>query len=411
MMSIRRLPSDVLRFGALAACAAVMVMAVPAAASAVPAGTIGSFPTFTVSPVPGGSTGTATFSGASNLPSASITTDGSPASAPSGQSAFLGVSTGFGAYFGSTRAQPYLSISTTAVNSPSTTVLAFSSPFPVGAGFAVGDIDADLVEIIAIGTDTRQLTGAELGAQDTGGTPLLNYCNNSPKPSSCTGAGPFPDAPTWYPTGTTVGAVTYTNPVVVGSGGNTLGAYDWFLPTRPIASLTLRFSARLGVPNYQLWLAGPAPATVISGTIAQPDGAPAPAGTSVALAAADGAPVLDIVGAPVIAPVDQSGAFSLPTEQGSYRLEFVVPTGFDPIPTVSVDATSPTAALGTITLAPTAVAPPTPIPAPAPAAAADPELANTGPDATTPAIAASAALALLAGLTLVRRRRYPSTGT
>lgn len=397
------------RTGLVAAVAGIslMTLSAPSAAVGVPPGTFGSFPSFTVA-AGAPTTGTVAFA-SPGLPSATFSTDATGVSAPSGQSAFLGDSTGFGTYFGSSRAQPYLSLATAPGRLPSTTTLVFSDPLPVGAGFAVGDIDADLVEIIALDAAGTQLSGAQLGAQDTGGTPLLNYCNNTPKPSTCAGPGPFTDAPRWFPTGTTVGAVSYPNPVVVGSGSDTAGAYDWFLPTVPVKTLTLRFSQQAGSPSYQLWIAAPAPATVITGSVGLPDGTPPAPGVEVVLGDPGGAPILDIVGAPVNAPVGSDGAFSIPAEQGEYRLSFVVPPGFDPIPPVQVSADAAAVDVGPRILTPTAAPVDPPVVAPAvPAAppAALPQLAATG--AADDGIAALGASVLALGVILLAAdRRAP----
>ena len=391
----------------------LMVGFAPSAAVAVPPGTVGSFPSYTVA-AGAATTGTVDFAPA-GLPDATFTTDAGGASAPTGQSAFLGDSTGFGQYFGSSRAQPYLSLGAAAGRARSTTTLGFSAPLPAGAGFAVGDIDADLVEIIALDAAGVQLTGAQLGAQlgaqDTGGTPLLNYCNNSPKPSNCAGSGPFTDAPRWFPTGTTVGGVAYANPVVVGSGSDTLGAYDWFLPTVPVQTLTLRFSVQVGSPSYQLWVAAPAPEVIISGSIEQPDGTPPPAGVEVILGDAAGAPVLDIVGEPVATAVEPDGTFEILTELNAYELSFVVPAGFTPIDLVLVQPEPGETAtdIGTVQLAPTAVPvdPPVdpPLPPGDPAPADGRQLAATGSDDSALATSGGLILALGVVLLAVDRRR------
>lgn len=322
----------------------------PTAAIAVPPGTIGTFPTFGLMPsaTPGlRFDGTVDFADSAGFPATTLTTDATSASTASGQSAFLGASTGFGQYFGSTRAQPYLSLSLAQGGATSTTVLDFSEPAPAGWGFALGDIDADLVEIVAERADGTVLTGAEVGAGNIGEPALLNYCNNSPKPSTCAGPGPFTDTPAYYPDGTTVGGTTYDDPVVVGSGSNTLGAYAWFVPTTAVSRLTLRFTGQAGIPNYQLWLAAAAPVATITGTIAGPGATPAPADVTVNLEQPDGAPVLDLLNEPVVAPVAADGTFAIETEQAAYRLSFDVPDGFEPIPPVVVDATT-----GDVTVAP-----------------------------------------------------------
>jgi hypothetical protein len=145
----------------------------------------------------------------------------------------------------------------------------------------------------------------DLGAQDTGGTPLLNYCNNPPKPSSC-GTGPFTDAPLWYANGTTICGTTYTTPMVVGNVADTSGAYDWFLPSSNVRGITFAYHVQSGFPIMQLWLAAQATSSTITGTVEQASSAPIPAGTNIDLQHADGTPVLDIQSDPVVVPVPRA---------------------------------------------------------------------------------------------------------
>ncbi len=375
--------------GGIATLGAALVLAltspIPASADSAPPGTIGSFPTWTIaaSSTPGETyQGSAVFSAAAGFPATSWVTNSVTTKVPSGDSAFLGASTGFGQTFGSSRAQPYLYLSPAASNAPSTTTITFAGDPPSGWGFAVGDIDADFVQIIPRDASNAVLPASALGAQDTGGTPLLNYCNNSPKPSSC-GTGPFTDAPLWFPTGTTVGATTYTTPLVLGNVADTSGAYDWFLPSTSVRSLTFIYHAQSGFPIMQLWLAALATASTITGTVVQPDAAPIPAGTDVDLEHPDGTPVLDIQGDPVDVPVAPDGTFTLQAEEGTYDVAFTVPAGDEPIPTEVVDASTPTTTLAPVEL--------------------EPGLATTGVDVNGPL--ALALLALLAGSALLVARR------
>lgn len=304
--------------------------------------------------------GSADFADAAAFPDVAVRTNSTTVKTPSGDSAWLGDSTGFGMNFGSSRAQPYLYLSP-ATSGPSTTVLTFDSAPPPGWGLAVGDIDADYVQVIPRDADGEILPGSVLGAQDTGGTPLLNYCNNTPKPSTCTQPAPYEDFPLFWQSGTTIttpaGTTTYTTPVVEGHGGDSNGSYDWFLPSTDVRSITLIFTVKSGFPTYTVWLAAPAPVATITGTIVVPDENPVPAETTVLLEQPDGTPVLDIENNPVTTPIDPDGRFSIPTEQGRYRLEFDVPDGFDPIPPIEVDATSATVDLGEIALEPAATDP------------------------------------------------------
>ena len=378
--------------GAALAVALAVVSALPASADSAPAGTIGSFPTWSIgtSGAPGETfQGAANFSPAAGFPATTWVTNSVTTRVPTGDSAFLGSSTGFGQTFGSSRAQPYLYLSPAASSAPSTTTITFAGNPPAGWGLAVGDIDADFVQIIPRDAGNAVLPASALGAQDTGGTPLLNYCNNTPKPSSC-GAGPFTDAPQWFPTGTTVGATNYPTPLVLGNVADTSGAYDWFLPSSAVRSLTFIYHVQSGFPIMQLWLAALATASTISGSVEQADGAPIPAGTDVDLEHSDGSPVADIQGDPVVVPVPPSGDFSVQAEEATYDLAFTVPAGDDPIPTAVVAATTPT-----VTLAPVDLV-------------AGPVLAATGVDAGPPL--ALGVLGILAGLVLLATRRRGALG-
>ena len=346
----------------IVAVALLGALALATPASAAPA-TIGSFPTWVMTRTTDAGltfTGRADFAPAADFPGVTVTTNSTTVKTPSGESAWLGDSTGFGQHFGSTRAQPYLYLSP-ASGGPSTTTLEFDSAPPAGWGLAVGDIDADFVQVIPRDASGTVLSGAMLNAQDTTGTPLLNYCNNSPKPSSCTGPGPFTDSPFWFQNGTTVttpaGTTTYTTPLVNGNGVDTSGAYDWFLPSTDVRSLELVFTVKSGFPTYQVWLAAPAPVATITATVLTADGDPAPDGTTVLLQEPDGDPILGLDNTPVEVPVDATGRFTIDTEQAEYRLAFEVPEGFDPIPPIDVDATSAAVDLGEITIEPAAEAP------------------------------------------------------
>jgi hypothetical protein len=384
---------------AIAIGAALLAVTPLASANAdsAPPGTIGSFPTWSLAPSanPGETfQGAAIFSAAAAFPTTTWQTNSVTTKAPSGDSAYLGSSTGFGQTFGSSRAEPYLYLSA-ATAGPSTTTLTFAGPPPTGWGFALGDIDADFVQIIARDANNNIVSGADLGAQDTGGSPLLNYCNNIPKPSSC-GAGPFTDAPLWYANGTTIGGVAYSTPMVVGNVADTSGAYDWFLPTTDVRSLTLIYHVQSGFPIMQLWIAALATSSTISGAVHQPDGQPIPSGTAVDVQTATGAPVLDIQGDPVVVPVPPSGDFTIVTEEGVYDFGFTVPAGEVPIPTERVDATS-----ASVTLDPVELDPVTP----------EPVLAATGIDAMQ---SLTSGVTLLATGLLVlalrrRQRRQAST--
>ena len=178
-----------------------------------------------------------------DFPAGTYTSDNSPLRVATGKSTFLNTTTPFGAEFGSSRDQDYLSFGTASRNRPSTTSITFESGTPTGRwGFALGDIDADRAHITAKGPDGTPLTAEELGWQGA-----FNYCLGTPKPSSCT-KGTTSDVPTWDPATSTL----------IGSGTDTDGASGWFRPTKPVKELTIVFSVQTGIPIGQLWIAAKA---------------------------------------------------------------------------------------------------------------------------------------------------------
>jgi uncharacterized repeat protein (TIGR01451 family) len=95
------------------------------------------------------------------------------------------------------------------------------------------------VQVIAMGDDGKEFSTGELGWRDA-----FNYCDSSPKPPSC-GRGPFTDVPVWD---------TSTD-TLTGHGPDTEGASGWFMPTKPVKTLTLKYTVITGIPSAQLWLA------------------------------------------------------------------------------------------------------------------------------------------------------------
>ncbi|WP_188283983.1 Ig-like domain-containing protein [Streptomyces sp. CBMA29] len=298
-MPANRLTARTARVLAAAATAAVMI---PLAAT--PAAAAGS--------AYGEWSETALHVPVTGFPDAAFTTDSSSVTTPSGVSTFLNDSTPFGAAYGSSRGQNYLSLrpSTGGANGqPSLTTLTFAAATPVGWGFTLGDIDADQVRITATGVGGVRLTAAQLGFQST-----FNYCVGTPKPSVC-GSGPNTDVPTWDPaTSTLRGNVNDTN-----------GASGWFRPTAPVTSVSFTYSVLSGAPVYQIWMA--APDADISGRITS--GCGIPPGTAVRLRTATGAAVLDSAGQPVAAAVDADGTYSFSgVATGRFRVVLPVPAGY-----------------------------------------------------------------------------------
>jgi hypothetical protein len=395
--------------GALAA-GAVLVGVLPA--SAVPNGTIGTFPTWTVNGASTAYTGTAAFS-SPTLPSPTITSDSAQITTATGASAYLGASTAFGTEFGSTRAQPYLTIrpntggpapvpASLSNPTPSVTTIDFGASAPAaGWGFALGDIDADAVFVQGFtAAGGAPVDPALLHEQSTG-----NYCDTSPKPATCAGVNAPFDIPHWVtdPLGEAAPAtpqITWSRGTVYGNFADTTGAYVWFKPDASIRKLTLTYYAVNGSPVYQLWLAQPAPTTTISGTVeldGQAPGSAVPAGTSVQLNAADGTPVTDVDGDPVTAPVDAAtGAYSFVTEQrAAYQLQVLPPSGYQTPAPITVVATGAAVTAADVALDPAATAP----------AATGPALAESGVDAAGALVAGLTALVLGVGLLTARRLR------
>jgi hypothetical protein len=318
--------------------------------------------------------------------------------APSGESAWLGASTGFGQEFGATRSQPYLYLSTAAGQAPSVTALDFAADTPAGWGFALGDVDADWVFVQAWQDTarTQPVTPAQLGFRGAG-----NYCTNVPKPSSCA-SGPFTDAPVWVTSPESFDGINYVPGTLRGNSLpgapaaslDTAGAYGWFTPTVPIRSIEFMFGARDGFPIVQLWLAALAPTTTITGVVEIPDaaGEPIPPAT-IQLNNEDSTPVLDIEDKPVVVPVGPDGRFDLETEQrGFYEIAVIAPPGYtapDPV-LVAADQPAVTAPPQTVerivttpTPTPTPTLTQTPTPSPTPTPSADPT--STPSSSPTPA--------------------------
>ena len=204
--------------------------------------------------------------GAAGFPAASIATNSLSPSVPGGSSTWLSASTPFGAQFASSQNQKYFNFSPTTGQAMSTTTITFASPTPVtGWGFALGDVDAE-----SIGVSATDVNGAPVATSDLGFQSSFNLCNiPSPKPSTCTGVVSY-DTPAWVP-GSNSG-------VLQGNVNDTVGASGWFMPAVPLRTLTLRSTNLSGIPTASLWIASNL--RVISGTVTEPDVAPAPTTTT-----------------------------------------------------------------------------------------------------------------------------------
>ncbi|WP_258046125.1 MSCRAMM family protein [Leifsonia shinshuensis] len=241
--------------------------------------------------------------------SATVTTDSRQGQIGviSGASTWLGAGTPVGAKYGSSQGKPYLNLRPKAdsPSAPSTTTYSFAAPTPTsGWTFVLGDIDADAVQVRAIGPDGALLTAAQLGYR--GG---FNYCapGVAGKPS-CTGSAT--DIPSWDPATLTLtgnAAATDTN-----------GSAGWFEPNAPISALTFLFRQRSGLPVYQTWFASLA--RDITGTVTATTGSAA--GATLTLRDADGAVVATTTSA-----ADGSYSFAGVQASAGYTVTFAPPAG------------------------------------------------------------------------------------
>ncbi|MFF1572230.1 collagen binding domain-containing protein [Leifsonia sp. NPDC058292] len=227
----------------------------------------------------------------------------------SGASTWLAPSTPVGAKYGSSKNQPYLNLRPKAdtPTAPSTTTYAFRTPTPPsGWTFVLGDIDADKVQVRAIGPDGVALTAAQLGFR--GG---FNYC----VPGVCTPTTPTPDVPAWDAATATLSG----DPVNNKNSNDTTGAAGWFEPSARISSLTFVYTRVTGLPVFQTWFASVA--RDISGTVADQNTGPVD-GVPVTLTDRDGAVV-------ATATTAGGGAYSFPgfLATDGYTVSIGVPAG------------------------------------------------------------------------------------
>ena len=180
-------------------------------------------------------------------------------SAPSGASVWLTEGTAFGAVYGSSRNHPYLSVGLPGGKNEGSLTLTFAGANTPGTwGFALGDIDAEDVTITA-----KSASGFELDVS-TWFKDTFNYCNTSPKPTSCP-AGTSTGEPTWNAETATLKGYA--------DGHDTSGDAAWFQPSKEVKTLTLTQKKISGFPSYQLWIAADEGMTIAS--------SPAPSETAV----------------------------------------------------------------------------------------------------------------------------------
>jgi hypothetical protein len=401
-----RMSRNTVRLAVGALSLTALLVAGAGSVAALEADEIGVMPVYESTGSSGAFEVTATWPESSGVPPTTIASDASRVQVPNGAGAFLGADTGFGQKFGSTLRQPYVNINAAPRADQSTTDIVFEEPTPDGWGFALGDVDADWLFIRAW-QDTEQtipLTVDQLGFQEVG-----NYCMNSPRPSGCTG-GDYTDQPVWveapgpgaspdpddfiYQPGTLRGNSSLEPD---GSGSlDTYGAYGWFQPTVPVASMELLYGERAGSPVFQLWMAAPAPVVTIEGTVEVEDG-DVPEGTVVQIQEPTGEPVLGLDAEPLEVPVAEDGAYTVELpQQPEYQLAVIPPAGFDvpePFTVAGVLAEGETSVTApAVVVAPAEPEPtpeptePTPTPEPTePEPTPTPAEPTPSPTATTPA--------------------------
>ena len=245
---MRKLITALISLAVLAAAAFIA----PAITSAV--GGTGSYAAWVAS----GANADATFA-KTVFPAVSAEVNPGSISAPSGASVWLTEGTAFGAVYGSSRNHPYLSVGLPGGKNEGSLTLTFADGTTPGTwGFALGDIDAEDVTITA-----TSAKGSELDVS-TWFKDTFNYCNTSPKPTSCP-AGTSTGEPTWNAETATLKGYA--------DGHDTSGDAAWFQPSKEVKTLTLTQKKISGFPSYQLWIAADEGMTIAS--------SPAPSETAV----------------------------------------------------------------------------------------------------------------------------------
>ena len=190
----------------------------------------------------------------------------------------------------------------------STATYEFASALPPGAwGFALGDIDVDEAQITA-----RTAGGALLSGSEIAGS-----VGNARVPFNFEGLAST-TLPSWAP-GSAGGTLTGPN------DDETEGDSGWFMPSRPVRELTIRFTAQpgSGSPSYRTWFA--VVAHPITGTVAREDTGAAVEGAVLTLVDPEGH-VLDIT------TTGPGGTYSFPQvyAQPGYTVGLRPPGGLTP---------------------------------------------------------------------------------
>jgi uncharacterized repeat protein (TIGR01451 family) len=186
-----------------------------------------------------GKTGTVIVPG-SYFPVGDVTSNAGTLRVYPGKSTYLNNATPVGQEYGSSQDHDYLYFNAVSSTMASKTTITFATPAPANEWtFVLGDIDADKALI-----EAHDANGNIIATADLGWKGAFNYCAHTPRPSTC-GHGPFTDVPKWDPSTATL----------TGNGTDTNGASGWFMPTKPVKSLTIKYSVLSGSPVAQLWIA------------------------------------------------------------------------------------------------------------------------------------------------------------
>ncbi len=217
---------------------------------------------------PPASTAAVAVPGSVGFPAAELVSNTAGPSGPAtGASAWLGAWTAPGEVYGSSQNQQYLSLRPAANNaaSPSTSTYTFEHPTPAGGWMlAVGDIDAEFLDVSALDADGAPVPISELGFGST-----FNYCDGSPRPSTCGASRPWL-VPDWdSTTGRLAGPSEDENGEEIPGWTDSDGAAAWFEPTVSLSQITVTATWREGFPAYQTWSA--ALSRDVTGTVGSAD--------------------------------------------------------------------------------------------------------------------------------------------
>ncbi len=188
---------------------------------------------------------TLTFPG-SSFPSGTISSDSSTQLRTLSQD-LMAKATVFGKHFGASTAKgaplPYVSLSSRADGQESTTTITFAKPaLATSWGFALGDVDLEQVSIAATAPDGRAIDVSSWFQS------VFNACRAAGNSCSDNSTSALPG---W----------DGSQGALVGDASPNSGASAWFIPTEPVASLSLLVKDLSAVrgDTVELWIATTAP--------------------------------------------------------------------------------------------------------------------------------------------------------